>query len=562
MSTSTGTSSRHTRENPPAPVALPATRADAAGNVTRLLCAGVHLDPRFRRQVLDHLLKQRHRFTAPTYGYDCVAVLAHALCARRRRRFRALAFGGCLFPLIATAFVPDGAVGGLLAVALWWAWAVLTGERLLTLHLLTTRLRRKNFATGPDGGSQAAPAVPYHKLLPARAREISAEQRYDGVYYSGYMPFVGAGTLTREWSFSVVLNADDGGPVKDRDLFQVHQLLDHVGNRLHHVLRQGGRFGVGIESLGIARRAYRTALTPVKPPPLHRTVPGPNGRPAQDSYDAAREYLCVTLRSWNGELVTSIFVGVDLRGDTMHTELHSYALLPIKESFHEVDRLPESLGWTDVLAAAVTTPLREVGHLVRSFTSALRHLVPAENRADGHSMIARITGFLLLVASVPPAALVVLDLLNISPLALLPITVVAIGIWAVLAVAGGVWNAYRRYRDSVAEAATREPAPSLAGSEGAKIVDWGARTSIRELAASEEPHHFFQHVDQDKYTKLIERRVTDFIHEFLRHRHIDLSEFASRQATVLNYGIINTGAGGVVNHGAMAVGTESSAANS
>jgi hypothetical protein len=558
VSTATRTSPRHVRKGPPEPVALPATRADAAGNVTRLLCAGVHLDPRFRRQVLDHLLKQRHRFTAPAYGYDCVAVLAHALCARRRRRFRTLAFGGCLLPLIATAFAPPGLVPTLLAVTLWWAWAVLVGERLLSLHLLATRLRRKNFATGPDGRSQATPSVPYHELLSARAKEISAEQCYDGVYYSGYMPFVGAGTPTREWSFSVVLNAVDGGPVRDRDLFQVHQLLDHVGTRLHQVLRQGGRFGIGIGTLGIARRPYRTALTTVKPPPLRRAVRGPDGLPAQDSYDAAREYLCVTLGSWDGELVTSIFVGVDLRGDTMHTELHSYALLPIKESFHEVDRLPERLGWTDVLSAAVTTPLREAGHLARSLTSTLGHLVPEKN-SGRRPMIARITSFLLLVATVPPAVFAVLQLLNVNPFDLLPIVGAAIAVWVVLAVAGGVRNTYRRYRESVAETTPREPEPSLAGSEGTKIVDWGARTSIRELAAGEDPHHFFQQVDQDKYTKLIERRVTDFIHEFLRHRHIDLSEFASRQATVLNYGIINTGAGGVVNQGTMAVGTESSA---
>jgi hypothetical protein len=47
--------------------------------------------------------------------------------------------------------------------------------------------------------------------------------------------------------------------------------------------------------------------------------------------------------SWNQELVTTAFVGFDLKGNTLHTEFHSYVLAPIQKSFQLVDRLPGTL---------------------------------------------------------------------------------------------------------------------------------------------------------------------------------------------------------------------------
>jgi len=126
-------------------------------------------------------------------------------------------------------------------------------------------------------------------------------------------------------------------------------------------------------------------------------------------------------------------------------------------------------------------------------------------------------------------------------------------LWIVPACVGPLWRRHRRRvaeKDAVRQRTSRE----LAGSSGRTVVDYGARTSIRELAASEDPHHFFQSVDQDKYTKIIERRVTDFIIDFLRVRNVDVSEFETRQQVVLNYGIMQTSGGQIVNSGSMAAG--------
>jgi hypothetical protein len=53
---------------------------------TRLLCAGTYLSARFRRQVMNLLVKHDERALAPADGVDVFAVLAHARQAERRER--------------------------------------------------------------------------------------------------------------------------------------------------------------------------------------------------------------------------------------------------------------------------------------------------------------------------------------------------------------------------------------------------------------------------------------------------------------------------------------------
>ncbi|MGW2249275.1 hypothetical protein ACWCXH_03595 [Kitasatospora sp. NPDC001660] len=54
----------------------------ATSEATRLMCAGVHLDPEFRRRVVSELVEHDERSVPPSLGFDLVPVLAHALRAR------------------------------------------------------------------------------------------------------------------------------------------------------------------------------------------------------------------------------------------------------------------------------------------------------------------------------------------------------------------------------------------------------------------------------------------------------------------------------------------------
>jgi hypothetical protein len=84
---------------------------------------------------------------------------------------------------------------------------------------------------------------------------------------------------------------------------------------------------------------------------------------------------------------------------------------------------------------------------------------------------------------------------------------------------------------------------------------WGATTSLRELAQSRQHRRYFQQLDREMTSKIVERQLLDTITEFLRDRNIDTFEVEERQTAILNNGLIVSG--GTVNAGSLAVGTNS-----
>ncbi|HST85859.1 MAG TPA: hypothetical protein VLL08_29245 [Kineosporiaceae bacterium] len=84
---------------------------------------------------------------------------------------------------------------------------------------------------------------------------------------------------------------------------------------------------------------------------------------------------------------------------------------------------------------------------------------------------------------------------------------------------------------------------------------WGATTSLRELAQSRQYRRYFQQLDREMTSKIVERQLLDTITEFLRDRNIDTFEVEERQTAILNNGLIVSG--GTVNAESLAVGTNS-----
>jgi hypothetical protein len=89
-----------------------------------------------------------------------------------------------------------------------------------------------------------------------------------------------------------------------------------------------------------------------------------------------------------------------------------------------------------------------------------------------------------------------------------------------------------------------------------RAYNYGARTSIRELAAAANLDTYLQHLDAEKYTKLIEMRISTALLGFLRSQGVDTGEFENRVNVVHNHGVMISG--GQVS-GAVAVGTDSRA---
>jgi hypothetical protein len=461
---------------------------DAGSDATRLMCAGVYSDPVFRDSVIAELKTNWFRKVAPSYGYDAVPVLAHALAARRLRAFQvALTAAGGVLVLL---FMLSGIIGFLDALMFFAfvAWALSFVRRLAALEVLATRLRSEVF-TG------AYPQTP--GLTREVVDKITYEQSVDDVvYYGGYKPFVGAGAFVKEWSNAQLLvpapvnpligftghqngeadaipgtGADQHGVKR----FSVEEITAFMERRLLKVLRDDPDGDKKMQNVTIERPKYRKMVGFGELP--QDGSQDLNAIHWREEYNAAREYLCVRVGSWNQELVTSIFVGFDLKGDTLHTEFHTYVLAPINAGYHLVDRLPEVLGGPVVARAA---------------WDALKAVL-----ADALAPVVAVLGF----------------------------------IGSALSKSKG---------DGGAETGDRElNLPAYAR----RVADRGSVSSVREMASSARYHHFFQQTDASKYIQIVERRVLECIEVFLREHNVDLADHTVFQSTILGDVITHHGSG-------------------
>ncbi|MEV5953830.1 hypothetical protein AB0M11_08665 [Streptomyces sp. NPDC051987] len=493
---------------PPGPAPQPpGQRAYARTRATRLLSAGTYLDPGYRRAVIRELLHRRFRVVAPSYGYDAVSVLAHALAARRLRRIQwGVAAGVDVAVLL---LLSNGVLNSFLGVVLlcWVPWAAAYLRRIVTLNILMTRVRE----TGQDGGFEGA--CPSHaKLTDDLVRKIDNEQagRSGIVFYGGYRPFVGAGLPLRDWSNAQLLlgapktqimarKSADGSP-PDLDTFErrqvkpftVHEITTEVAARLRADLRDAALADERIEGLTVEQRRYTTA---VRTNDRSRRagwsqLPSVDDLPAihwREDYDAAREYLCVRVGSWNEELVTSVFVGFDIKGNTLHTEFYTYVLGPLVEDFHLVDQLPAAVDRR--LAVRVAWDMGTA--LVRWYLT-----------------------------------------LWLWPLFLVPERFLP-G-WA--AKWTRPWRVRRARRATAAlllAARVEDTSEFRLGRYVNRWLNCGALASVRELATSETYHHFFQQSDAVKYMQIVERRLLQSIRAFLDEHDVDLVEHDRAQTNIL-----------------------------
>jgi hypothetical protein len=84
--------------------------------------------------------------------------------------------------------------------------------------------------------------------------------------------------------------------------------------------------------------------------------------------------------------------------------------------------------------------------------------------------------------------------------------------------------------------------------------DYGARTSIREYVASTEYSRYFQKLDKEYFSKVLDKTLLESILAYLDERGIDTSELKERTNVILNKGILVTG--GKFEADAVAVGTK------
>jgi hypothetical protein len=535
-------------------VALRRAQRPSHSDATRYLCAGGELEEEFANQVISELFAQPRRSVAPSYGIDLVSIAKHCLKGRRRRAIRDIALLVLLVPLLVLfpvltvlavllAFLLQAAnvqsrlegraAGLILAVAAivaaaWWlsgssqsnhvthairasvppqAWLLLTSGAFgrLDLFLLTLLavlvlavliwfgewLRAQRLVgrqLREDTFEPTAVRVTLPVWMRRRLEEIDRLQYGEMFSFeSGNdIPFVGAGLLGRGWSLALVLHRREG---------------------------EGADGPHDIE-----------AFTPVD---LHRHV----------------EERLLSLRKPEAGLAYGL-PGLQIAD-------HFYA-----PGWYRLEGDPPHIAFSE---ERVTRP--QVERLINGPAGTLRHFKCLRAEWQGREMVA-ITFLHLamegrtLYVEVTPSVLSPIrgSLKNVDNWRLPRFEDVTQELGsAVTGVLAHLFGAPRRlvrsYWHPRAERLRYRRLEWRQRTQGF-TVDYGARTSIRQLGSIEEPksylqlfdpekyvmssRRYLQLLDAEKYTKTIEAQVLDAIMEFLKSHGIDTDEFRARRAGILD----------------------------
>lgn len=467
---------------------------DAASDVTRLLCAGVYLDDAFRERVISVLTDDPERYAAPAYGYDSARVVAHALSYRERRRSVRIGIG------ILALFTALMAVAGFevffitCLVAAWLAWVLVFFERLYVHNVLVRHFRR----TAPTGSPAAA--MPMPPGYSARTSQLSPEQSASAklVYYSGYKPFIGAGQTTRHWAFPILLVPKRGeslaevlSPDADTPPAEVRSPDIGVADLLSYVERRLGE--VLRTELQDARRIDQLEITRR----WYRTAVA-ESRPKQPDRVDLRELA-------------------DRQGQEDYGSPREYLCVHIGSWKQEL-----------VTSAFLSFDVKGQTLHIEFHACELKPIKPSFHSVDfypkriGAGRVVRIA-----IGAVGHTIAAVLS-----------------GPFALIGVLGRLSG--RRSGDDTDD---------RSADDSGGFRDYGARASVREVAAHTDYHHYFQDIDSDKYLSIVERWIDQITLEYLDSKGVDLAEFRrKRSVTLVNTGYLQTG--GALNvDGGVAVGT-------
>ncbi|TDD75077.1 hypothetical protein E1293_28700 [Actinomadura darangshiensis] len=540
-------------------------------DATRYLCAAAHLDEDMSQQILKECLYEEQRAIVPSYGFDLRPVLAHCLKARRPRWLRdavltvTVAAGLVIswtatLAVLVTLFLLVVALG---AIRLWGRAATIVnavivlagGPVLLFLGMklqdVASGLNAEAFNTGnfeaaTEGGGHgkwflgalglflfmlAVPVV--HRWLMLRTlqslgpngtapiprtgslavqdriEQVGAAQYGNVTLYSQENPFIGSGHVTgqrtRVWSMDIELDrtrpAKAEEPALPVDPVALRRAIERKLFSMRDGLPRHESVGLMVDDHVVAEGECVQGRRPFDP-----ADPGPeyNGHPLIDR-DVWRPYSKASPEA------------VDLLVRNPQADVRCYQRITLH-----------------INGSPVTDPVQ--GPLIPGSTEGVQVTAFLYLAVQGHMLYAQF------VCNALPSIQKRFRIVDVLPsYGAGRLVVEALRRTGVSAVIDAIAGPFRLL------GAAMEPGLGLWGSEGASrwrffTFDYGARVSVREMAAEPSFSTFLQKLDVNKYTRLMERRILEALLDHLElDCNIDVSKYRAQAASIVSNSLIMNG---------------------
>lgn len=457
---------------------------------TRYLCAAVHFDSNLARLVVENLLEEPSRAVAQSPATDLVAVCRHALAARRRHAVRDGALAVALIVCLAYGLIKGADQGFGLGALFTAVGAVFGFVFYLVLFSWLVIVAEGGLARwGPTARAlRRGQFDPEHAPRPrdefVKGQLAHVEENVGG-NITVYQDY--NPFLGHGWSIrGWSFSIDVTTPNDPADPVESLDVVDLYK-----------RLAKRIAALDLAQIAVHNRLF-VNGGDIHhdrRFLPDPTGCPVASVDEAlmtelmrspenrARPYLATEIVSWDGEVVWSAFVRVAVSDSSLFAEANYCVLPPLHARYHEIDDL------------LLRPSARAVGRLMWRSLFALPRTV-----------------------------------LHCLP-----------GVVNHLLARPRFERKVRLQRRDMEEVFT---------------FDHGALLSVREAASDLRRtkdglalgyHRHFQLLDEEMFTKTVEKRVIETLAEFLIEHNIDTAELRSRSEQIVNTNVTIGGDATLVN---------------
>jgi hypothetical protein len=252
-----------------------------------------------------------------------------------------LAFAGIWGAILLVLFITEG------ATRLELVRAISLLDRVALLVALFATITIMFACSRQRMISKLTPGAKELNFLSGRLVEIDEEQTRPVTVYSGFRPFVGSGLDLVTWSFAQRLlpsteDAETEGEEQekmakdDEPSFTTPEIVDYLKDRiaalafdpmperqLPNLTVRDHIFVIGTHARDVPEYPEYADFVQVMSNTTKRT----------------RHYLACQVPSWDGEVVTTVYVHVSLQGRTLYLEFSTLVLPPTREEFHVVDRV-------------------------------------------------------------------------------------------------------------------------------------------------------------------------------------------------------------------------------